>query len=54
MNCSLRGGRISASDAELVCERISTYGLETPPSEGPDLGEYDTAFLRQEEGGGTV
>lgn len=51
MNRSLRDGRISASDAELICERICSYGLDTPPTEGPDLTRYDKAFLPGPEGG---
>lgn len=51
MNRSLRDGRISASDAELICERICSYGLDTPPTEGPDLTRYDKAFLPRPEGG---
>ena len=42
---SLRDGRISSSDAELVCERICEYGLDVPPGEGPDLKAYDDAFF---------
>lgn len=54
MNRSLRNGRISASDAELICERICTYGLDTPPTEGPDLSDYDAAFLHGDKGGGAA
>ncbi len=54
MDRALRGGRISASDARIVAERICSYGIDTPPSEGPDLGEYDEAFLTVIEGGGDV
>lgn len=53
MDCSLHNGRVSASDARVVAERISSYGMDTPPSEGPDLGEYDEVFLPDRvEGGG--
>lgn len=41
-------------DAELICQRIVTYCIDTPPEEGPDLGEYDAAFLAQAQGGGAA
>lgn len=54
MGRSIHGGRISACDAELICQRIVTYCIDTPPEEGPDLGEYDAAFLAQAQGGGAA
>ena len=54
MDKALRGGRISSSDAHIIAERICTFGIDTPPTEGPDLELYDEVFLGKTEGGGAA
>lgn len=50
MNLALRDGKISHSDAQVIAGRITGYGISTPAESGPDLKEYDKAFLKM--GGG--
>lgn len=54
MGRALRDGRISSSDAHVIAERICSYGMDTPPFEGPDLGMYDEAFLPSGSEGGDM
>lgn len=51
MDMALRDGRISSSDAEIIAARITGYGIDTPPSDGPSLEEYDRSFLPSVKGG---
>lgn len=51
MDLALREGCISASDARIIAGRITGYGLDTPPAEGPPLSVYDMAFLDKGKGG---
>lgn len=45
MNMAAERGGINKSDATVIAARISGYGIQTPPSEGPSLNAYDEAFL---------
>lgn len=47
---ALDHGSIQASDAKVIAQRISGYGIDTPPDPGPSLKAYDEAFLPQEGG----
>ena len=51
MNKALRHGNVNASDAKIIAQRISGYGIETPPEAGPPLTVYDEAFLPVTDGG---
>lgn len=46
MNMSAENGNVNMSDSFILCQRITGYGIETPPSEGPSLEIYDQAFLK--------
>ena len=45
MTMALNHGEIHSSDARVLAERITGYGIETPPDAGPSLEVYDEAFL---------
>ena len=51
MDMALRDGKISSSDAQIIAARITGYGIDTPPSDGPSLEAYDKSFLPQSTGG---
>lgn len=51
MDLALRDGRISKSDAKIIAARITGYGIDTPPAEGPSLDVYDDTFLGTAKGG---
>lgn len=46
MSAAVRNGSLNHSDAAVLVARLTGYGIAVPPSPGPDLGEYDSAFLR--------
>ena len=50
MNLALRNERISHSDAKVIADRITGYGIDTPAENGPNLKEYDIAFNLSKEG----
>lgn len=54
MDMALRDGRISSSDAKIIAARITGYGIDTPPTEGPQLTEYDRTFMLCMKGGDLV
>ena len=45
MTMALNHGEIHSSDARVLAERITGYGIESPPDAGPSLEVYDEAFL---------
>lgn len=47
-------GEIHRSDARILAERITGYGIDTPPDTGPSLKVYDDAFLPEESRGDAV
>ena len=51
MDMALRDNRISSSDAKIIAERITGYGIDTPSDIGPSLDAYDKAFLPAHRGG---
>lgn len=51
MDRALRDGRLNASDARIIAGRITGYGIDTPPAEGPSLAVYDQTFLGEAKGG---
>ena len=48
---SLKNGNVNSSDAKIIAQRITGYGIDTPPESGPSLKVYDLAFLQPHEGG---
>ena len=44
MTRALNNGCIHSSDARILAERITGYGINTPPDPGPSLSVYDDAF----------
>ena len=54
MDMALRDNRISASDAKIIAERITGYGIDTPSDSGPSLDVYDKAFLPAHRGGTAI
>ena len=48
---ALKNGGINTSDATIIAQRITGYGIDTPPEEGPSLSVYDEAFLSDWNGG---
>ncbi len=51
MDLALRDGRISSSDARVIAARITGYGIDTPPADGPSLAVYDKEFINVRKGG---
>lgn len=51
MSMSLKNGGINASDVQIIAQRITGYGINTPPGPGPSLKVYDLAFLQSCKGG---
>ena len=50
MDMALRNnGEIHRSDATILAQRITGYGINTPPDSGPSLKVYDDAFLPSKE-----
>lgn len=45
MGLAAERGDVNKSDATVIAARITGYGIQTPPSEGPALNIYDEAFL---------
>ena len=45
MTMSLKNGDVNSSDATIIAQRITGYGIDTPPESGPSLEVYDRAFL---------
>lgn len=43
-----KNGQIHRSDAMILAQRITGYGISTPPGAGPSLAVYDEAFLPKE------
>ncbi len=54
MTRALNNGCIHSSDARILAERITGYGINTPPDPGPSLSVYDDAFLKEAKGGDAV
>lgn len=52
MEMATRNGRISSNDASVIAERITGYGIDTPPEVGPPLSVYDEVFFPVESIGG--
>lgn len=50
MEEALNRGRLNIADTSILAARMAGYGLQTPPDSGPDLLEYDLAFLKNERG----
>lgn len=48
---SLKNGNVNSSDAKIIAQRITGYGIDTPPESEPSLKVYDLAFLQPSEGG---
>ena len=46
MEQSIRKDQLHASDAKILAERISCFGLDTAPAAGPSLAVYDETFLK--------
>lgn len=46
MMMSLKNGNVNSSDATIIAQRITGYGIDTPPESGPSLAVYDMAFLK--------
>lgn len=51
MNMALKNGSINESDVKILAARITGYGINTPPENGPSLKVYDDAFLPAADGG---
>lgn len=51
MDLALWDGKISRSDAKIIAARITGYGIDTPPAEGPSLEVYDDTFIKTAKGG---
>jgi len=45
MEMAVSRGNINICDASVLAARITGYGIDTPPEEGPSLAAYDEAFL---------
>ena len=45
MAMALKNGSLNSSDATILAQRITGYGINTPPELGPSLSVYDDAFL---------
>lgn len=43
-------GNVNFCDASVLANRITGYGIDTPPEPGPPLTVYDEMFLKQEGG----
>lgn len=56
MDIALHGGKIRSGDAKIAIERMTGYGLDVPPEQGPALEVYDRTFLGTpaQEGGGAA
>lgn len=50
MALAVKNGNLNRSDTMILAGRISGYGIDTPPEEGPKLSAYDAAFLPKKEG----
>ena len=46
MTMSLKNGDVNSSDVTIIAQRITGYGIDTPPESGPSLEVYDMAFLK--------
>ncbi len=47
-----KNGSIRESDATVIAERITGYGIDTPPESGPALSAYDEVFIYTRRNGG--
>jgi transposase len=47
-----KNGAVRESDAKVIAERITGYGVDTPPEAGPSLSVYDDAFIKPRQEGG--
>ena len=49
MAMALKNGSVNSSDATILAQRITGYGINTPPELGPSLTVYDDAFLHRDK-----
>ena len=46
MELTVRNGSVNICDASVLVARITGYGIDTPPEQGPSLYVYDDLFLK--------
>ncbi|TCS77682.1 IS21 family transposase [Pectinatus cerevisiiphilus] len=46
MELTVRNGSVNICDASVLAARITGYGINTPPEQGPSLYVYDDLFLK--------
>ena len=45
MEMAVKNGNVNKSDVTVLAARITGYGIETPPENGPNLSIYDELFI---------
>ena len=45
MEMAVENGNVNKSDVTVLAARITGYGIETPPENGPNLSIYDELFI---------
>ena len=46
MELTVKNGSVNICDAAVLAARITGYGIDTPPEQGPPLDVYDELFLK--------
>jgi len=47
MELTVKNGSVNICDASVLAARITGYGIDTPPEQGPPLDVYDELFMKR-------